>query len=243
MRKRIQIILLVFIVLAGVRLLLNYHERHAPVTTPNTTQSNSIRSADDYVVPTQLHSSDLKSAKEDLTGKTVCVKVGNYLNYFPCSGGHVDFKHPAGILPPLKKLQITDVIATAAPDAKSKEISPGVRIRAQQVLAVFKPAGETKIYAVSIGSSRGGNYTLFINDTFFFDDPRELYKHWPSEVWAAIDRHEALKGMSIRQVNFALGVGVNQSGTVGDIYKFDNNGHPVTVTFENNRATQVVPTS
>ena len=245
MRKRLQIILLTFLVLAGIRLLLIYRERHAPVSTPNTAQTNSNLKADDYVVPTQVHSTDLKSAKEDLAGKMVWVKAGNYLSYFPYLGGHVDFKHAAGVLPPLKKLQIVDVIATAAPDAKSEEISPGVRIRPQQVLAVFKPDEETKTYAASIGSSRGGDYTLFINDTFFFDDPHQLYKHWPADVWAAIDRHEALKGMSVRQVNFALGVGANQGGDSGSTstYTFDNNGHPVTVTFENDRSTQVVPAS
>ena len=137
------------------------------------------------------------------------------------------------------------MIQGVAPDAKTEEISPGVRNREQQVLAVFKPEGGAKTYAVSLGSSRGGNYTLFINDTFFFDDPHQLYKHWPPDVWAAIDRHEAIKGMSERQVTFALGAGANQARDFGSTrtLRFDNNGHPVVVTFENNRATQVVPAS
>jgi len=245
MSKRTQLIFLVFIVLAGIRILLIYRERHAPVPTQNVKQSNSTLNADDYVVPTQVHSTDLKSAKEDLAGKTVWVKAGNYLNYFPYSAGHVDFKHSAGVLPPLMKLQISDVIQSVAPDAKTEEISPGVRIREQQVLAIFKPEGKAKTYGVSLGSSRGGDYTLFINETFFFDDPHQLYRHWPADVWAAIDRHEAIKGMSERQVTFALGAGVNQGRGVGSTrtLKFDNNGRPVMVTFENNRATQVVPAS
>ena len=243
--RKLQLIFLVFIVLAGIRLLVIYRERHRPVPATKAARPSSPLNADDYVVPTQVHSTDLKSAKEDLAGKTVWVKVGNYLSYFPYSGGHVDFKHSAGVLGPLKKLQITDVIQGAAPDAKTEEISPGVRIREQQVLAIFKPEGEAKTYAVSLGSSRGGNYTLFINDTFFFDDPHELYKHWPPEVWAAIDRHEAITGMSERQVTFALGGGVNRGGDFGSTrtLRFDNNGHPVVVTFENHRATQVVPAS
>lgn len=246
MRKRIQLIFLVFIVLAGVRLLLIYRERHASLPAPSAAHTTSNLSADDYVVPSQVHSTDLKSAKEDLTGKTVWVKAGNQVNYFLYSGGHVDFKHPAGLLPPLKKLAITNVIQSVAPDAKAEEIAPGVRVREQQVLAVFKPDGEARTYAVAIGGSRGGDYTLYINDMFFLDDPHQLYKHWPGEVWSAIDQHQAVKGMNELQVALALGAGVPE-GSGGDVgnrtLKFDNNNHPVMVTFEHNRATQVVPGS
>lgn len=246
MSKRIQLVLLAFIVLAGIRLLLIYRERHAPLSTPNTPHPASTLNADDYVVPTQLHSTDLKSAKQDLTGRTVWVKAGNQVNYFPYAGGHVDFKHSAGLLPPLKKLEITNVIQTAAPDAKAEEIAPGVRVRAQQVLAVFKTDVDAKTYAASIGGNRGGDYTLFINDMFFFDDPHQLYKHWPPDIWAAVDQHQAMKGMNELQTALALGAGVPEGGG-GDIgnrtLTFDNNGHPVKVTFDHNRATQVVPGS
>src|SRR5690348_1112494 len=64
MRKNIQIILVVFFVLAGIRLLLIYRGRHASVPEPSTARSSSNLNADDYVVPTQVHSTDLKSAKE-----------------------------------------------------------------------------------------------------------------------------------------------------------------------------------
>jgi hypothetical protein len=246
MRKQIQIILLVFLVLAGIRLLLIYRGRHAAPTTPSTARPTSNLNADDYVVPTQVHSTDLKSAKEDLTGKTVWVKAGNQVNYFPYAGGQVDFKHAAGLLPPLKKLQISNVIQSTDPNAKAEEIAPGVRVRAQRVMAAFKPEGDTQSYAAAIGGSRGGDYTLYINDMFFFDDPRQLYKHWPPEIWAAVDQHQAVKGMNELQAALALGAGVPEGsgGSFGNrTLRFDNNGHPVTVTFESNRATQVVPAS
>ena len=246
MRKQIQIILLVFLVLAGVRLVLIYRGRHASPVAPSTALPTTTLNADDYVVPTQVHSTDLKSAKEDLTGKRVWVKAGNQVNYFPYAGGQVDFKHSAGLLPPLKTLQVTNVIQSTAPDTKAEEVAPGVRVRAQRVLAVFKADGDTKSYAVAIGGNRGGDYTLYINDMFFFDDPHKLYKHWPAEVWSAIDQHQALKGMSELQAALALGAGVPEGSAAGfgnRTLKFDNNGHPITVTFERNRATQVVPTS
>jgi len=244
MSKRIQIILLVFFILAGIRLFLIYRERHSPVPSTNAPPTSNL-TPDDYVVPTQVHSTDFKSAKEDLTGKTVWVKAGNQVTYFPYARGHLDFKHSAGVLPPLKKLKIANVIQATAPDAKAEEVAPGVRVKSQQVLAVFTPDGESNTYAVPIGANRGGDYTLYINDMFFLDDPRQLYNHWPPAVWSAIDQHQAFKGMNELQTSFALGVGVPEGG--GDFgnrtLKFDNNGHPVTVTFEHNRATQVVPAS
>jgi len=246
MSKRIQLVFLVFILLAGIRLLLIYRERHAPIAAPNSARPTSVLNADDYVVPTQVHSTDLKSAKEDLAGKTVWVKAGNQVNYFPYASGRVDFKRSAGVLPPLKKLEITNVIQSTDPSAKAEEIAPGVRVRAQRVMAVFKLDSDANTYAVAIGGNRGGDYTLYINDMFFLEDPHELYRHWPAEVWAAVDRHEAMKGMNELQAALALGAGVPEGsgGSFGNrTLKFDNNNHPVRVTFENNRASLVVPGS
>jgi len=242
MAKRIQIILLVFIVLAGLRLFFIYRARHEAAPAPKPAVANPNFSADNYVVPTQLHAYDLKSAKEGLDGKPVWVKAGYQVYYYPYAGGRVDFKHPVGLLPPLEKLQVKDVIETATPGAKAEEVAPNVRIRQQQVMATFHLPDDPKLYAAPIGVSKGGDYTLYINDTFFFEDPHQLYKHWPPEVWDAIDHHQAKPGMNELQTSFALGAGIAQ-GAGGDYgnrtLEYDNNGHPVRVTFENNRATSV----
>lgn len=242
MAKKIQIVLLIFFVLVGIRLFLIYRERNAPVAAPNAAPANPNFSADDYVVPTQTHAYDLKSAKDALVGKTVWVKAGNQIYYYPYAGGRVDFKHPAGLLPPLDNLGITNVVQATAPNTKGEEIAPGVRVREEQVLAVFHRDQDTKTYAAPIGGSRGGDYTLFINDALYLDDPRQLYKHWPADVWQAIDQHHAKAGMNELQVAFTLGVGVPE-GSGGDYgnrtLTYDNNGHPVKVSFEHNHATQV----
>ena len=241
MARKIQIILLVFFVLAGIRVFLIYRERHQPVSTPTAAPANPNFSADDYVVPTQTHAYDLKSAKEALDGKTVWVKSGNYISYYPYAG-KIDFKHPAGLLPPLDKLNITNVIEASAPNSKGEEIAPGVRVHEQQVLAVFRREADGKTYAAPIGASRGGDYTLYINDALLLDDPHQLYKHWSSDIWQAIDQHQAKAGMNELQCAFALGVGV-PAGSGGDYgnrtLTYDNAGHPVKVTFERNHATQV----
>ena len=242
MAKRIQIVLLVFFVLAAIRLFFIYRERHAPAPVEKAAPANPNFSADDYVAPRQVHAYDLKSAKDALDGKPAWVKAGYQVYYFPFTGGRVDYKHPAGLLPPLEKLDIASVIQVTPPNTKSEEIAPGVRTRAEQVLAVFHPNGDSKIYAAPIGANRGGDYTLYINDTFYFEDPHQLYKHWPQDVWTAIEHHEAQKGMNELQVALALGAGVSQ-GSGGDYgnrtLQYDNNGHPVKVTFERNHATDV----
>src|SRR6185437_1137586 len=242
MARRIQIILLIVIVLAGVRLFFIYRGRHASAPAPKTV-ANPNFSADDYVVPTQLHAYDLKSAKDGLDGKPVWVKAGYQLYYYPDIAGRIDFKHPVGLLPPLEKLEMKNVIETATPGAKAEEVAPNVRIRQQQVMATFRLPKDPKVYAAPIGVSKGRDYTLYINDSFFFEDPHQLYKHWPLEVWSAIDHHEAKPGMNELQTSFALGIGISQ-GAGGDYgnrtLQYDNNGHPVRVTFEHNRATSVV---
>jgi hypothetical protein len=241
MARKIQIILLVLFVVAGIRVFLIYRERHEPAPAPKAGPANPNFSSDDYVVPTQTHAYDLKSAKEALEGKTVWVKSGNQITYYPDTGGHIDFRHPAGVLPPLDKVEVTNVVQTSAPNAKGEELAPGVRVHEQQVFAVFNREQDHKTYAAPIGASRGGDYTLYINDELFLDDPRQLYKHWPPDIWQAIDQHQAKAGMNELQVGFALGVGIAEGG--GDYgnrtLTYDNGGHPVKVTFENNHATQV----
>jgi hypothetical protein len=242
MSTRIQIILLVFVALVGIRIFLIYRERNAPAPAPKQAAPNPNFSADDYVVPTQVHAYDLKSSKEAIDGKTVWVKAGNQVYFYPYASGRVDFKHPAGLLPPLDKLQITNVIQATSPNTKAEEIAPGVRVREEQVLAVFHRPDDKNTYAAPVGGNRGGDYTLYLNDVFYFDDPHELYKHWPADVWSAITEHQAKQGMNELQVAMAIGVGIPQGsgGEYGNrTLEYDNNGHPMKVTFEHNHATSV----
>src|SRR5215472_6203091 len=79
-RKRIQIILLVGVVLAGLRVAYIFYQRHqdearsAPVSYP--------QQADDFVRPPKIYPYDLKSAGSELIGKTVWVRAGNVMPYY-----------------------------------------------------------------------------------------------------------------------------------------------------------------
>src|SRR5579871_3021346 len=104
--KIIQLVLLVAIVAAGIRLYFYFRDRQtafAPEKKPEVALD-----PDYYVVPKKLHPQDLKDAKE-LARQPVWVKSGYQFTYYPYVG-HADFDHAAGTLGPLEKLQISDVV-------------------------------------------------------------------------------------------------------------------------------------
>jgi hypothetical protein len=77
----------------------------------------------------------------------------------------------------------------------------------------------------------------------FIQDPHELYKHWPTEVWQAIDRHEVKPGMSELQADFAIGIGLLEpaSDSLDRTLDYPNGGKPVTISFHDGKAIAVKP--
>ncbi|HLY99976.1 MAG TPA: hypothetical protein VKT33_13030 [Candidatus Angelobacter sp.] len=237
--KHIQIGIAVLLALALLRVGWSYHQRSQPVPAPKqqVTYSSNL---DDYVRPHKLYSWDLKSAKKDLAGKTVWISAGNALAYYPYSAGQTSLRAKAGLLAPLEKIEIRDVVLQRAPAA----LHPGqIAVVKYEILAVFHRSGEPGEYAFSIGSAVGDSYNFTVNQEIFIDDPHDLYKHWPVEVWTAIDHHEVKNGMSELQAGFALGTNANiTSGDYGNrTIEYANAGKPVAVTFANNKAVQIVP--
>lgn len=224
--KIIQLVLAAVVVIVGIRLGLTLRERKITFVAPE--KKEVALDADYYVVPKKLHPQDLKGAKE-LTQQPVWVREGYRSIYYPYKPP-VDFAHEAGRLGPIEKLAIKDVVVQREPN------TPG-----RQLMAVFDKDGEQ--YAFSIGAEDNGTCQIYSDDMLFIQDPRELYKHWPADVWTAIDNHQVKPGMNELQASFALGVGlVEGSGTSNPrIVNYPNNGHPVQVTFNNGKATEVKP--
>jgi len=133
------------------------------------------------------------------------------------------------MLGPLQKLQIKDVVTDTAPSA------PGVK----QVMAVFDL--DAKSYAVPIGAEKGDDFKIYSDDAFFIEDPRQLYKHWPVDVWKAIDAHQVQRGMSELQASFAIGLGIPEgSGDYGwRTLRYANDGQPLIIRFENDKAVEI----
>jgi hypothetical protein len=236
-RKRLQVMLVILGVLVALRTAYVFYERRQPLPTEKKeTYSSNL---DDYVTLPKVYPFDLKSARKELDGKTVWVKAGNAVAFYPYnSRSHTaDLKHQAGLLPALEKFKIDDVTLQKIPTSLA---AGQVAVVEKQVLAVFDLPGRGPV-AAPIGSDVGDNFNFTANELFFFADPHELYKHWPPDVWKAIDQHQAKPGMNEIQVSLALGtagsVGVGDYGNRTNEYS--NNGNPVRVTFEKNRAVSV----
>jgi hypothetical protein len=221
-RQKIQFVLAAAIILAGARTAWIFYERHQEAVQP--AKQPPPLNPDFYVTPKKLYPYDLKSAQE-LTRQPAWVKVGYAIDYLPYNVAtrRTDFSHPAGTFLPLEKLQIEKVATDS-----------------DQIIAVFTKNG--KACAFSIGFVREGQYRFTVNDLLFFEDPHQLYSHWPPEIWQAIDQHQVKPGMSELQAAMSVGLGVSQSGgeTSGnDTQRYDNGGHPLTVTYENGKAVEI----
>jgi hypothetical protein len=242
LKKKIQISLLAFVVIAVIRVGFIFYARRDTGSGPKKPETTYSSNMDDYVTPHKIFPYNVESAKKELVGKPLWVKTGNVLAYFPYdpAAHSVNFKKQAGVLPPVAKLQIKDVVL--ARDAATPKVGEVTAIQ-KKIMAVFEKAGEPGTFATAFGSNTGDDYAFTANNVFFFEDPHELYKHWPADTWSAIDQHQAKQGMSELQASFALGANISAGeGDYGNrTIEFANAGKPVTVTFEKNKATTVTP--
>ena len=229
-QKKLQVFLAIAIVLAGGRAAYIVYERHEAMKEDAKPKQEMTLKADYYVTPKTVHAYDLKSARQ-FTEQPVWVKYGYQLTYYPYDSKRhkTDFGHEAGVLFPLQKLAIQDVVTDVAPQA------PGNK----QVLACFSLDG--KNYAVPIGAEKGSDFKLRANDIFFIEDPHDLYRHWPADVWKKIDAHEVQSGMSELQAAFAIGSGIPEgSGDYGSrTLHYANGGKPLVITFQNDKAVEI----
>jgi len=134
-------------------------------------------------------------------------------------------------LPPIDRLEIKDVVT---------DIPVGAGNR-RQVMAVFEKEG--KSYAVQIGFEAEGQFKIYSDEIFYVEDPHELYKHWPADVWQAVEQHEVKPGMDELQADFAVGMGVPDAGTSSDekTVRYPNGGKPLVVIYQGEKATEIKP--
>jgi len=226
----------VLLLAVGIRVGMIYKANHEPAKAP--VKAEYKVDPDDLVFLKKMRPDSLKDEKS-LAGKTLWVSAGGQMDYYPYTGHKVDYAKSAGILLGADPLVIKDATEQVAPKSATFRIPGGDK----QVTLIFTlpkskdPAAE---YAVPVGYREGTTYTYLTDEIFFYDDPHTLYK-WTPEQWAAVDQHKAILGMSERQVQLALGqVSSSASQTFGDrSVTFDNQGHPVSVTFAGNKATSI----
>ena len=229
MKQKIQIALVLAMLVAGIRLALIFYERHEASIVPEKKEAPPLN-PDYYVTPKKLYPYDLKSAKK-LTKQPAWVKVGYAYSYYAYdSAAHrTDLSHEAGKLLPLQRLEIKDIVTGVSPK------DPGER----QVLAVFENG--PKFFAAPIGTEKSGDYKFYSDDMLLIEDPHQLYKDWPADVWQAIDQHQVKPGMSELQADFAIGIGLLNPGSdsIDRTLDYPNGGKPVTVSYHSGKAIEV----
>ena len=224
---------------AGIRLAWIFYERHQGLVVPQKKEAPAL-DPDYYVTSKKLYPYDLKSAKQ-LTQQPAWVKVGYayaFYRYDPATH-RADLSHEAGKLLPLQKLMIKDVVTGVSPK------NPGER----QILAVFDEANvdhanteqADKSFATPVGTEKDGDYRFYCNDMLFIEDPHQLYKHWPADVWQAVDQHQVKTGMNELQADFAVGIGLLENGgdSTDRTLHYPNGGKPLTITYHGGKAVEI----
>lgn len=228
-RKTLQISLVVGLAAAAIRIGVIFYQR-SQANKPQQ-QEQRLMNLDYYVTPKRLHAYDLASARE-LSKQPVWVREGYRYSYFRYDPGRhqADLAHPVGTLGPIERLDITDVVIQRTAEGQS------------QVLALFKKSGDA--FAVPVGTERSGEYTIYADEIFYIQDPRDLYKHWPADIWRTIELHQVKPGMNEIQAAFAIGMGtphpINGDEKTVD---YPNGGNPLTITYRNGRAVTILPRS
>ena len=231
-KRKIQLFLLAVIALAAVRAGYILYQRHAENIQQQKKQAAPPLNPDYYVTPKKLYPYDLKSAQQ-LTQQPVWTRDGYRYTFYPYdpSRRRTDFAHEAGQLLPIQKLQIKTVVTDLSPGSSDQ----------RQIMAVFQE--DRKDYAFPIGSVRAGNYQIYSDNMLYIQDPHELYKHWPADVWQAIEKHEVKPGMNELQADFAIGMGIpqQQSDPAVKTVNYPNGGNPLTITYRNGKAAEISP--
>ena len=236
--KNWQKILIPFVItltIGGMYLFIVFRQRSAPGVTRN--QPEQKLTADQLAivrVEFPQHFEDVK----DLEGKSVWMKNGYSMPYYPYTGGHVEWAKPAGLIPPGQRLEIKKAIKAAVPAKVDDSISHGT----QQALVVFTLPGGTAQFATPVGALEGSASEQYFDDLlFYYDDPHTIYTNWPKDVWEAIDAHQVKPGFSELQTRMAIGSKAQyDGGKEGErtaIYTV--NGKQITVTFEHDKATKI----
>lgn len=225
----------IMLVIASIYVYSVLKKRQNPGVA-NPGQEQKLTADDVAVVRMEFpaHFDDVK----DLEGKSIWMKNGYTMPYFPYAGGKVDFKKRVGVIPPLQKLDVKKAIKAVLPADVDDSISHGQR----QALLVFTLPNEKQEYATPVGAMDGAEEQYYDDLLFFYDDPHTIYSHWPKDVWDAIETHQVKPGMNELETRLAVGQKIqtdNPQAEGNRTVTYDADGKKWTVTFKMDKATDV----
>lgn len=236
--KNWQKILIPFVItfaIGGIYLFIVFEHRKNPGVVGQNQAAQQLTSDDVAVVRMEFmqHFEDTL----ELQGKSVWMKNGYSMPYYPYAAGRVEFAKPAGLIPADQRLDIKKIVKAAAPAGVSDNIQHGSR----QAMAVFALPSGKDLFASPIGFMDGNDEVFYTDLLFYYDDPHTIFSHWPKDTWAAIDAHQVKPGMSELQTRMAIGMKAEHDGDKeGDrTVTYDVNGKHYAVTFVKNHATSI----
>ncbi|MGB8260855.1 MAG: hypothetical protein WCE75_10915 [Terracidiphilus sp.] len=222
--------------IGGTYLLIVWHHRRQPAVTEQTDDRSRIERLDDAAIVRTIYPTSFDDLKP-LEGKPVWMKNGYTMSYYPYADGRVDFAKRAGVIPSAARLDVKKIVKVSAPANAHDGIEPA----GPQAFAVFSLAGGNELYSTPVGTMAHGAEAYYSDILFYYDDPHKIYDHWPKDVWAAVDAHQAKTGMTELETQMAIGRKMrSDSQDVGDrTVSYDQNGKHWTVTFVKDQATAV----
>lgn len=186
------------ILIGGIYLFIVFKKRHEPAHNQQPEQKVTM----DDVAVVRLEFPQHFEDVEDLKGKSVWMKSGYSMPYYPYTGGRVEFTKQLGLLPPDQRLDVKKVIKATPPAGVHDNVEHGDH----QAMVVFSMPGSDSLYATAVGYMQGPQEEHYYDDLlFYYDDPHTIYNNWPKDVWAAVDAHQVKPGMNELQARSALG--------------------------------------
>lgn len=232
--QKILILFGITILIGGTYLFIVFKRRAQPGVGVKQPQQLTADQLAIVRVEFPQHFEDVK----DLEGKSLWMKSGYAMPYYPYTGGHVQFGKEIGLIPPDQRLEVKKVIKASAPASIHDNIEHGDR----QALVVFAMPDGKDLFATPVGFMSGPLEEHYYDDMlFYYDDPHIIYSNWPKDVWQAVDAHQVKQGMSELQTRTAIGMRAQPDGQIeGDrTVDYDVNGKHTVVTYRHDKATSI----
>ena len=223
------------VLIGGIYLFIVFKNRQKPGVVG--TQAEPKLTADQIAVVRVEFPQHFEDVKE-LEGKSVWMKSGYSMPYFPYVGGRVQFTKPVGLIPPDQKLDVKKVVKAVAPASVHDNIEHGDH----QAMVVFTLPDGKDMFATPAGFMSGPIEEHYYDDMlFYYDDPHIIFSNWPKDVWAAVDAHQVKQGMSELQTRCAIGMRAQPDGQIegSRTVDYDVNGKHTVVTYSHDKATTI----
>ncbi|HEX4030506.1 MAG TPA: hypothetical protein VHX20_09085 [Terracidiphilus sp.] len=226
---------LVTLALGGLYLFSVWQHRRNPGVIANHSLDQNL-TPDDVAVVRKMFMTSFSDTLV-LQGKSVWMKNGYTMPYFPFKGGRIVFAKRVGLIPAAQKLDVKKIVKALPPASVDDGIDHGSR----QVFAVFALPGAPALYATPIGVINGSQEQYYCDMLFYYDDPHTIYDNWPKDVWAAIDGHQVKPGMTELETRMSIGQKLqSEGGSEGNrIVTYDQAGKHWTIRYTQDRATSI----